>query len=130
MKILFITFISLIGITQSSKVIFVISIVLIAFAYGGATGTFPVLVSDYFGVKYLGENYSAAIIIHSVLSLIFPIIIRLVNSSLSNIICLFLFSLISICMVFLLKKSVKTTNQKLRNCESIIKPESIKREVL
>ena len=59
--------------------LFMISIAVIAFCYGGYSGIYPVLTADYFGIKNVGSNYGAVMVGFAISALTFPMLIALIN---------------------------------------------------
>ena len=60
--------------------LFMATVAVIAFCYGGYSGIYPVLTADYFGIKNVGSNYGAVMVGFAVSALTFPLIISLIAS--------------------------------------------------
>jgi OFA family oxalate/formate antiporter-like MFS transporter len=60
--------------------LFMATVAVIAFCYGGYSGIYPVLTADYFGIKNVGSNYGAVMVGFAVSALTFPIIISMIDS--------------------------------------------------
>jgi OFA family oxalate/formate antiporter-like MFS transporter len=60
--------------------LFIASIAVIAFCFGGFSGVYPVLTADCFGIKNVGANYGAVMIGFSVSALTFPLIIGAIGN--------------------------------------------------
>jgi OFA family oxalate/formate antiporter-like MFS transporter len=89
----------------SGAAVFVPALV-IAFCYGGASGLYPILTADHFGVKNAGANYGAVMIGFAASSLTFPIIIGLVVSFAAKLAILGVISLAGVAMALWLKRAV------------------------
>jgi OFA family oxalate/formate antiporter-like MFS transporter len=60
--------------------LFMGTIAVIAFCYGGFSGIYPVLTADYFGIKNVGSNYGAVMTGFALSALTFPVIISMINN--------------------------------------------------
>jgi OFA family oxalate/formate antiporter-like MFS transporter len=60
--------------------LFMATVAVISFCYGGYSGIYPVLTADYFGIKNVGSNYGAVMVGFAVSALTFPLIISLIAS--------------------------------------------------
>ena len=68
--------------------LFMATIAVIAFCYGGYSGIYPVLTADYFGIKNVGSNYGAVMVGFALSALTFPMLIGLIDSSMMKFIAL------------------------------------------
>jgi len=59
--------------------LFIVSVLLIAFCFGGLPGLYAVLASDYFGIKNAGANYGAVMMGFALSALTFPMFIGLID---------------------------------------------------
>lgn len=93
--------------------LFLASVAVIAFCYGGSSGVYPLVTSEYFGLKNIGSNYGAVMVGFMLSALFFPMIIGLITDATVKFIILAIMAAISAVLVVLLamsknnKKSVK-----------------------
>jgi OFA family oxalate/formate antiporter-like MFS transporter len=55
--------------------LFMFTVALIAFCYGGYAGVYPVLTADHFGIQNVGSNYGAVMVGFAISALVFPMVI-------------------------------------------------------
>ncbi|MDR0324208.1 MAG: MFS transporter [Treponema sp.] len=60
--------------------LFMATIAVIAFCFGGFPGLYPVLTADYFGIKNVGSNYGAVMMGFALSALFFPMLIGLIGN--------------------------------------------------
>ncbi len=75
--------ISVLGLTAARGGLF---ISLVCLMYGGVVSVFPVLVSEYFGMKYQGMNYGAVMIGYGIVSVLCPLLLEVAGQNLAFII--------------------------------------------
>lgn len=85
----------------------IISVIIIAFCYGGISGTYTVLTGRVFGLQNVGANWSTIMIGFAVSSIMFPIILSGITSMMIKFIILGILSLIAFAFVLMLSKSDK-----------------------
>ena len=85
--------------------VFMVTILLIAFCYGGYTGVIPVLVADYFGIKHVGSNYGMLSVGFALSALTVPMIVSQIESVTLKFAVLTTFAVIGALLVVLLKRS-------------------------
>jgi len=85
-------------------ILFMITIAIIAFCYGGYSGIYPVLTADYFGLKNVGSNYGAVMVGFAVSALTFPMIIGLIDNNTAKFVLLAILAAIGATLVILLMK--------------------------
>ena len=68
--------------------LFMAAVAVIAFCYGGFSGIYPVLTSEYFGIKNVGSNYGAVMVGFALSALTFPMIIGLISNATAKFIVL------------------------------------------
>ena len=78
--ILAMTAVGVIAMIFAEGVLFLVSLSMIAMAFGGAAGVYPTLTADHFGTKNLGVNYGLVTLSLGASSLIFT----MVNNALSG----------------------------------------------
>lgn len=93
-----------------SGVLFMAVIAIIAFCYGGFSGIYPVLTSEYFGMKNIGSNYGAVMVGFALSALFFPMILNVIEDITVKFIILGSLAIIGVVLVlilsFLKKKSL------------------------
>jgi OFA family oxalate/formate antiporter-like MFS transporter len=82
--------------------LFMATIAIIAFCYGGYSGIYPVLTADYFGIKNVGSNYGAVMVGFAISAFSFPYIIRLIDDVTLKFIVLASFAIIGGLLIILL----------------------------
>ncbi|RCX12315.1 OFA family oxalate/formate antiporter-like MFS transporter [Anaerobacterium chartisolvens] len=87
--------------------IFIATIVVIAFCYGGYSGIYPVITADYFGIKNVGSNYGAVMVGFAISALVFPMILNHVGDVTAKFIILASFAVVGAILVILLMRSNK-----------------------
>ena len=87
--------------------LFMATIAIIAFCYGGYSGIYPVLTADYFGLKNVGSNYGAVMVGFAVSALTFPMIIGTIGSDVAKFIVLAALAAIGAALVIMLMASNK-----------------------
>ena len=90
--------------------LFMATIAVIAFCYGGYSGIYPVLTADYFGIKNVGSNYGAVMVGFALSALSFPIVIGMIGNNTVKFIVLAALAALGAVLVLLLvaAKKVKT----------------------
>lgn len=78
--------VSVLGLTAARGGWFVIFISVVCLVYGGVVSVFPVLVSNYFGMKYQGMNYGAVMLGYGVVSILCPYLLEAAGQQLSFVI--------------------------------------------
>ena len=84
---------------------FMAVVALVVFCFGGIMGTYPVITSDFFGVKNVGSNYGAVNIGYALSSLLFPITLGLVNNTILKFAILAAVEFTGAVFIMLLQKS-------------------------
>jgi OFA family oxalate/formate antiporter-like MFS transporter len=87
--------------------LFMATIAVIAFCYGGYSGVYPVLTADYFGIKNVGSNYGAVMVGFALSALSFPIIISRIDDVTTKFFVLASLALFGVILVVLLMKTGK-----------------------
>jgi OFA family oxalate/formate antiporter-like MFS transporter len=87
--------------------LFMATIAVIAYCFGGAAGIYPVLTADHFGVKNIGAIYGAVMAGFALSALIFPMTIGLITNDMIKFIVLALFACGAGVLVILLSLSKK-----------------------
>jgi len=85
--------------------VFMLTIALIAFCYGGYAGVYPVLTADYFGIKNVGSNYGAVMVGFAISALVFPMIIGKIDDITAKFIVLAALALIGALLIALLMRA-------------------------
>ena len=97
------TALSAFGLCVAEGVLFIATISVTSFCYGGFSGLYPVITSDNFGVKYVGANYGMVMVGFMIAALLFPIVVNKIDGQAMKFITLGLFALIGVALVVLLK---------------------------
>lgn len=71
------TLVSLLVLIFANGPLYLVCIVLIAFAFGGSAGVYPAITADHYGTKFMGSNYGCVMVGFGVSALVFPIISNL-----------------------------------------------------
>jgi len=87
--------------------VFMATIAIIAFCYGGYSGVYPVLTADYFGIRNVGSNYGAVMVGFAFSALVFPIIIKFITNDIIKFIVLGSIALCGAVLVLFLMSSKK-----------------------
>lgn len=66
---------SSLGLIVAGGAVFVVLCAFICMVYGGVVSVFPVLVSDYFGMKHQGANFGAVMIGYGIASVLCPVLL-------------------------------------------------------
>ena len=66
---------SSLGLIVAGGAVFVVLCAFICMVYGGVVSVFPVLVSDYFGMKHQGTNFGAVMIGYGIASVLCPVLL-------------------------------------------------------
>ena len=90
--------------------VFMLTIALIAFCYGGYAGVYPVLTADYFGIKNVGSNYGAVMVGFAISALVFPMIIGKIDDITAKFIVLAALALIGALLIALLMRAKPKTH--------------------
>ena len=93
-------------------IVFMATIAVIAFCYGGFSGIYPVLTADYFGLKNVGSNYGAVMMGFALSALTFPMLIGLINNIIIKFIVLGALAAVGAFLIFLLTGSRRYRCQK------------------
>ncbi|MEG1505705.1 MAG: MFS transporter, partial [Lachnospiraceae bacterium] len=72
---------SVIGIAFAEGALFILLISLESMTYGGFVGVYPVVTSDYFGMKYQGMNFGVVMIGYGLMSVFCPYLIKMVEKT-------------------------------------------------
>ena len=80
LTIIFATIVCAIILCFAEGYLLMATIAVIAYCYGGVAGIYPVITSDYFGVKNIGSNYGAVMVGFALSALIFPMTIGLIEN--------------------------------------------------
>lgn len=75
--------VSVLGLTVARGGMFIVLISMVCFVYGGVVSVFPVLVSDYFGMKYQGMNFGAVMLGYGVVSILCPYLLAAAGQTMS-----------------------------------------------
>lgn len=78
--------VSVLGLTAARGGLFIIFCSVVCLVYGGVVSVFPVLVSDYFGMKYQGMNFGAVMLGYGAVSILCPYLLEAAGQSLSFVI--------------------------------------------
>lgn len=105
MATILITMISAIALCFVTGGLFILTIGVIAFCYGGYSGVYPVITADYFGIKNVGSNYGAVMVGFALSALFFPIIIGSIEGITAKFLTLAGLALVGAFLVVLLMKS-------------------------
>jgi len=92
--------------------VFISSVLLTAFCFGGLPGLYSVLASDYFGIKNAGANYGAVMMGFALSALTFPMFIGLIQSDTIKFITLSAMAATGVIFVILLMASKKKFEEK------------------
>jgi len=84
--------------------LFIITVLFIAFCFGGLPGLYSVFASDYFGPKNAGANYGAIMMGFAISSLLFPILIRLIHNDIIKFLTLSGIAAVGIIMIIILMR--------------------------
>jgi OFA family oxalate/formate antiporter-like MFS transporter len=68
------TAVSTAALCVNSGAVYIVAVAIIAFCYGGASGVYPLVTADYFGLKNVGSNYGAVMVGFMLSALFFPMI--------------------------------------------------------
>jgi len=85
--------------------VFMLTIALIAFCYGGYAGVYPVLTADYFGIKNVGSNYGAVMVGFAISALVFPLVIAKIDDTTAKFIVLASLAVIGALLIALLMRT-------------------------
>jgi len=66
--------------------LFIVSIAVVALCYGGSSGIYPLITSEYFGLKNVGSNYGMVMVGFMLSALFFPMIIGGISKDLQFIV--------------------------------------------
>lgn len=78
--------VSVLGLTAARGGLFVLLISVVCLVYGGVVSVFPVLVSDYYGMKYQGMNLGAVMLGYGLISVLCPYLLEAAGQRLSFVI--------------------------------------------
>lgn len=78
--------VSVLGLTAARGGLFVLLISVVFLVYGGVVSVFPVLVSDYYGMKYQGMNLGAVMLGYGLVSVLCPYLLEAAGQRLSFVI--------------------------------------------
>ena len=107
MTIILVTAICALLLCFAQGFLFMATIAVIAFCYGGFSGMYPVLTADYFGIKNVGSNYGAVMVGFALSALTFPMIISKINSITMKFIVLASLAAVGVILMILLMMSKK-----------------------
>jgi OFA family oxalate/formate antiporter-like MFS transporter len=91
----------------ASGFLFMATIAVIAFCYGGYSGIYPVLTADYFGIKNVGSNYGAVMAGFALSALTFPMIFSMIDNITVKFTVLTLLASVGVILIILLLKTGK-----------------------
>jgi len=91
----------------SQGFVFISTVLLVAFCFGGLPGLYSVLASDYFGIKNVGANYGAIMMGFALSALTFPMFIGLIQSETMKFVALSSMAALGVILMVLLIASKK-----------------------
>ncbi len=99
---------AILGVAHFDTNLFICSVALVGFTYGGFMGMYPTITVDYFGTRHNGINYGAVMFGYGLSSLGCPYLVKVVQASAMGLTLSFLIaagaSLIGFLLVIMLKK--------------------------
>jgi OFA family oxalate/formate antiporter-like MFS transporter len=87
--------------------VFMATIAVVAFCYGGFSGIYPVLTAEYFGIKNVGSNYGAVMMGFALSALTFPMLVGLISGTAARFIVLGILAAIGVLLIIMLSASKK-----------------------
>ena len=91
--------------------LFIIMVAVIALCYGGSSGVYPLVTSQYFGIKNIGSNYGLVMVGFMLSSLLFPLLIGFVAAATVKFITLGAMAALGCVLIILLSASKKKMNR-------------------
>jgi len=113
MAVLFLTSICAFVLCFAQGFLFIATVLITAFCFGGLPGLYSVISSDYFGIKNAGANYGAVMMGFALSALTFPMIIGLINNDTTKFITLSVMAAGGVVLIILLmtfKKKFEVKN--------------------
>jgi len=102
-----VTMICAIALCFAQGILFICTVAIIAFCYGGYSGIYPVITADYFGIKNVGSNYGAVMMGFAISALVFPMIISKIDNYTLKFIVLSVLAAIGAVLILLAMTSKK-----------------------
>jgi OFA family oxalate/formate antiporter-like MFS transporter len=91
----------------NSGAIYIVSVAVIAFCYGGSSGVYPLVTADHFGLKNVGSNYGAVMVGFMVSALLFPMILGRIADMTVKFVVLAILAAVAAVMIILLSRAKK-----------------------
>ena len=91
--------------------LFIIMVAVIALCYGGSSGVYPLVTSQYFGIKNIGSNYGLVMVGFMLSSLLFPLLIGFIADATVKFITLGAMAALGCVLIILLSASKKKMNR-------------------
>ena len=91
--------------------LFIVMVAVIAFCYGGSSGVYPLVTSQYFGIKNIGSNYGIVMVGFMLSSLLFPLLIGFIGNATVKFITLGVMAALGCVLIVLLAASKKKMNR-------------------
>jgi OFA family oxalate/formate antiporter-like MFS transporter len=91
--------------------LFMASVAVCAFCYGGYSGIYPLLSGDHFGLRNVGSNYAAVMCGFAVSALFFPAVLTGLFSGTALFIALGVIGLAGVALIVILSRSGKRSRQ-------------------
>lgn len=95
------------ALTLASGAALFVVVGVIAFCYGGSSGIYPLVTSDWFGIQNVGSNYGAVMVGFAASALLFPMVVNLIPSMTAKFLVLAAAAALGAVMILLLKASKK-----------------------
>ena len=105
--ILTVTALGAFGLCFAEGVLLTVIIAAVAFCYGGYSGLYPVLTSEYFGIKNIGSNYGAVMVGFMLSALLFPVLVNRIEDQRLRFIVLGILAALGAVLVLLLLAAKK-----------------------
>ena len=107
LTVILVTAICALVLSFASGFLFIASVLIVAFCFGGLPGLYSVLASDYFGIKNAGANYGAVMMGFALSALTFPMFIGLIQNSMMKFAALSAMAAVGVILMILLLMSKK-----------------------
>lgn len=111
LTIIILTVISSAVLSFAPGYLFLAAVAVIAFCYGGSSGVYPLVTTDYFGIKNVGSNYGAIMVGLATSALFFPMLLGLIHSTVISFIVLAALAAASAVLILLLMRSKKAMQE-------------------
>jgi OFA family oxalate/formate antiporter-like MFS transporter len=111
--------VSILTLTVAGNYIFLITVSLVGFSYGGFMGMYPTITSDYFGMLHNGINYGAVMVGYGISSISCPYLVKAVQASSMGTVLSFIIAAIASVGGFILILFIKNQNQPQINSSKI-----------